>query len=394
MDVPTAHMIKMATLDEKDTAIWTSIRELRQRLERKCDGRHAHARWGRTSSGFATAEECAYNDSISAAWAEAICQCALSRGFQDVPETVLTDTSAVNTTTNKAILGCLPRGRKMLPFMSDFLQPQVYDISGQLQVGMLGVGKRIPESCTLFPPGSRLIRFSNAMGGIDSGNMGLPSFALAGIPREPMDFLKEACKLVHPTAMAMRVGVALQQNIDRCNEVSTLELRRFQCRFAQELVRMCDSTKHIEGEKRLTMAEHVRKILDGKRTRLFHELLDMMGYPDAKIAVEMEDGFPLCGWLPASGVFPCRVRPPEMSEEFLRQMARSFTARTLASTKAPPTVNWMMHFGKQRWKKPMMVSWMVLSTSRTYRGMVWCLPGSVFNRRPRFGRLTISPLLM
>ena len=110
---------------KKDTAIWTSVPELRHHLERKCDGMHTHAKWGRTSSGFATAEECAYNDSISAAWAEAIYQYALSRGFQDVPETVLTDTTAVNAVTNKAILGCLPRGRKILPFITDFLQPQV-----------------------------------------------------------------------------------------------------------------------------------------------------------------------------------------------------------------------------------------------------------------------------
>ena len=48
----------------------------------------------------------------------------------------------------------------------------------------------------------------------------------------------------------------------------------------------------------------------------------------------MEAGFPLCGWLPTSRVFPCRIRPPEISEEFLRQMAGSFTARTLASTKS------------------------------------------------------------
>lgn len=78
------------------------------------------------------------------------------------------------------------------------------------------------------------------------------------------------------------------------------------------------------------MGRHVRKILDGKRTALFGELLDMMSYPDSKIAAEMEAGFPLCGWLPASGVFPCRIRRPEISEDFLRQMARSFSASWLA----------------------------------------------------------------
>ena len=210
---------------KKDTAIWCNINELRQHLERKCDDSHAHAKWGRTPSGLATAEECAYNDSIAAAWAEAIYEYALSIGFHDLPETVLTDTQDVNLVTNKALIGCLPRGWKMLPFISDFLQPQVHNITDAPEVRTLAIGKRIPATCKLFPAGSRLIKFSNRTGGVDADNVGLPSFALIGIPREPLEFLKEACKLIHPTAMALTVGGALQQNIDRYNEPSTLELR-------------------------------------------------------------------------------------------------------------------------------------------------------------------------
>ena len=318
---------------KKDTAIWCSVEQLRHHLERKCDGNHEHARWGRTSSGFATAEECAYNDAISASWAEAIYDYALTRGFTDTPETALHDSVEVNAVTNKALLGCLPRGRKMLPFISDFLQPQVHNIEFLHEIRTLAIGKRIPSSCTVFPLGSKLLRFSNGTGGVDIDNVGLPCFALIGIPREPMEFLLAACRLTHPTAMAMTVGTLLQQNIDRYNEPSTLDLRRFQCSFAQELVKMCAATKHVEEERRSGMCDHVRKILEGKRTALFGELLKMMDYPDAKLAAEMEGGFPLCGWLPASGVFPCRIRPPEISEEFLRQMAKSFTGRTLSSTR-------------------------------------------------------------
>ena len=115
---------------KKDTAIWCSYHELRHHLERKCDGQHPHANWGRTQTGFATAEERAYNDAISASWAEAVHEYALSQGFHDLPATVTADQADVNLVTNKAILGCLPRGRKMLPFMSDFLQPRVHNIAG------------------------------------------------------------------------------------------------------------------------------------------------------------------------------------------------------------------------------------------------------------------------
>jgi hypothetical protein len=53
---------------KKDTAI--CIRELRNHLERKCDSQHEHLAWGKSEKhdGFATADECAYNESMCASW--------------------------------------------------------------------------------------------------------------------------------------------------------------------------------------------------------------------------------------------------------------------------------------------------------------------------------------
>ena len=69
------------------------------------------------------------------------------------------------THVNKAILGCLPRGCKLAPLMSEFLQPQVHDISALAILQQLPLGKRIPDSCTIFPKGSRLLQFVNEDGG-------------------------------------------------------------------------------------------------------------------------------------------------------------------------------------------------------------------------------------
>ena len=58
-----------------------------------------------------------------------------------------------------------------------------------------------------FPKGSKLLRFVNVSdGGSIDAKVGLPKTALIGIPKEPSQFLAEACKLVHPTTMAMSVG--------------------------------------------------------------------------------------------------------------------------------------------------------------------------------------------
>ena len=79
---------------KKDTAIWTSVHELKLHLERKCDGQHEHLQWGRadTHNGFATAGECAYNEHMCASWAQAISDFAISQGFTPPPEDLQTAT--------------------------------------------------------------------------------------------------------------------------------------------------------------------------------------------------------------------------------------------------------------------------------------------------------------
>ena len=332
-DAFSFHTCMFAAKRKKDTAIWTSVPQLRAFLERKCDDSHQHLQWGRTEKGFATAEECAYNDNLCASWAEAITAFAISRNYVEPPSTIEDVQHAAHSVThiNKAILGCLPRGRKLVPLMSEFLQPQIHDISASTILQQLPLGKRLPDSCTNFPKGSRLLQFVNEDGG-DYCGTSMPAFATIGIPREPLDFLREACKVVHPTERAMQVGNLLIDNIRAYNDVAGLQFRRTQCAFAKRLVAMCTDLKERETECRQQMEPHVRRILGGKRTVLFGQLLDDLAYPDAKIATEMQRGFPLCGWLPTSEIFPVRVRAPEFDECFLRSMARSFTARSIAAT--------------------------------------------------------------
>eukprot|EP00435_Cladocopium_sp_Y103_P044234 s1937_g12.t1 len=319
---------------KKDTAIWTSVPQLRVHLERKCDDSHEHLAWGRTKTGFATAEECAYNDTLCASWAEAIYDFALSRNFVPPPEVLadVTAASAYAQHVNKAILGCLPRGRKMVPLFSELLQPTLINISQQPLVQQLALGKRIPDACASFPKGSKLFRFVNAEGGSDFSQQGMPTHAMIGIPRQPWDFLQEACKLTHPTEMAMSVSQIMLDNIDAYNDATGLAFRRKQCNFAKQLVQLCGDLCDEESKCKALMKPHIRAVLSNKRVKLFGHLLKEFSYPDAKIADEMASGFPLCGWLPASGVFPAKVRTPEINETFLRKMARSFSARSIAAT--------------------------------------------------------------
>lgn len=155
--------------------------------------------------------------------------------------------------------------------------------------------------------------------GGDYDGIGMPMYATIGVPRDP-------------TEMAMQVSSLLIENFRAYNDKAGLEFRRMQCAFAKKLVNMCADLKEAEADSKRSMDLHVQRILESKRTVLFKQTPGEISYPDAKVAIEMDHGFPLCGWLPASDVFSVRVRASEFDESFLRSMARSFTARSIAAT--------------------------------------------------------------
>ena len=181
------HTYMFAAQRKKDTAIWTCVPQLRLHVERKCDGLHEHLRWGKTATSCATAEECAYNDTLCAAWAEAIFDFAISWGYVKPPETVheIQAATAQAAYFNKAILGCLPRGRKLLPFISEILQPATFDISSMPLVQTMVIGKRIADDVAQFPKGSKLLRFDNVDGGIARtlGSQLVQSLAFPGVQK-------------------------------------------------------------------------------------------------------------------------------------------------------------------------------------------------------------------
>ena len=327
---------------KKDTAIWTSVPQLQSALERKCDGNHSHKPWGLVGPNeFATAEECAYNVELARTWAQAIADYAIACNVVPEPQTFDEARShhAKTTKLNQALLGLLPRGRKIPPLMCDFLQPQTFDVSEMPALQKLAPKMRIPDSVTAFPKGSRVLRFhSNGAGGVDGHesvdgqNTGLPKFAAIGIPREPWDFVAEAIKLTHPVLQRMRVPKIIEEAID-LHSFDPVGLRRRHVEFGQWVV---SAAKEVQEEQKTIindMPVHCRRVLEGKNIALFNRLIHFHSYPDVDLAMQMARGFPLYGWMPASGVFQGQVRLPELQQGALKAMAKSYTQRTLAAVK-------------------------------------------------------------
>ena len=101
----------------------------------------------------------------------------------------------------------------------------------------------------------------------------------------------------------LRVGSALSDAIDAYELGDKMQFRRLQCNFSQYMIRLCTDLKTKKELLQENMPVNLQCVLKNKRPCLFHKLLVECDYSDAKVATEMGEGFPLCGWLAESGVF-------------------------------------------------------------------------------------------
>lgn len=301
-------------------------------LQRDCDGQHEHEPWGLTANNtFATAEECAYNAELAAHWSAAIDAYATQSGLQPLPQTLAQwhhDPTLNNDYVNRTVVGVQPRGHRVHrvpPVMTDFLLPSKINIDVYKDFKRLPPGARLPSDAP-FPSGSRLLRFvSNDTGGECETKHPETSHVIVGIPREPEDFVMEACKLVHPTNQPARLSKELEVG---------LELRKCRLKSANMIMKMMAEVKLEEDALHQSWPEHLRRVMCNKKLILFKRLLEHQKYEDAKVADEMTVGFPLNGWLPESGVFPPRLKMPEIHPEAFNDMIPSFSRRTLAAVKS------------------------------------------------------------
>jgi len=317
---------------KKQTALWTNIEELKQ-LCRHCNDEHEHAPWGLTEDGkFATAAECAYNSVLSAHCAQAIHQYALRLGLSPPPETL----DAVHDghlqlldRANKAILGTLPRGNKVPPLLTDFLQHKVITVSDYPFLGQAQIGARLADD-NFFPKGARLLKLWNDQMGKEEQDL----FAEIGIPVPPLDYIQQACQLVHPELRDVKLSEGLEKVVQMLGNSGGMALRRARISWTSSVVDLARQCAQAEKQMVENRPSHLVSVLKGKRFATLHAALQKVAYEDADVALEANQGFPLAGWMKRSQVFASCIRPPEMHVETLVAMTASYNARTIASVKA------------------------------------------------------------
>ena len=148
---------------KKTTALWGNFEELKL-LGRTCDEKHVHQPWGvvhqQGQMHFATAEECAYNDTLATAWASVVWMHAQQKGITKDAATLDEVTLATKTDpSDKQSYGRIAfSGAIYFALDARFHQAEAFNITGNKVLQMMVPGKRVPDSCGL-PLGSKLVSF-------------------------------------------------------------------------------------------------------------------------------------------------------------------------------------------------------------------------------------------
>ena len=330
------HTCMYAAPRRKTTALWYNFAEL-DGFAIECDNSHPHLGWGITAdNAFATADECAYNHELCQHWAACVLRYAQRCGLVPGPETLQAITSedgALRDKANQAMSGAQPRGSKLPPLLTDFLQSTwISHAELPLLQGLLP-GSRVPDNDTL-PKGARVLAIGKCSGGETAATAATAGTGClkeglfrVGIPVDPQRYLEMASKLVRPVNMDSILADEVEDAV-LLHMQGSVEVRKRRLQWAKWLSGLVRRTAKDERCVQAQRSGHLQQIYQKKRFLLLEAC-----YPDAKVASEASAGFPLVGWCPASGVFERKMRIPELHVSELGMMLDSVTRRTLSSIK-------------------------------------------------------------
>ena len=132
------------------------------------------------------------------------------------------------------------------------------------------------------------------------------------IPREPLDFLARAIEVGHPRGMAIQLPPVLQDVIDWNRDADAFEIYKHRIDFVRFWTHKAKELSKADADLLQRALTHLQPLLKGKRLVLWQAMLEYYQYPDATLIQDVVNGFPLTGWLPDSQVFPKDYRPPNM----------------------------------------------------------------------------------
>ncbi len=312
-----------------------------------CDGRHAHEPWSSGRKQWHTADEAEYPEKFC----EVVAKCFSIRATVLQPskskvehaQGALAAAKRPRTkpnATHKGAVGDQPRSTQAARLVPEYRSILDLDLAGDevetiqmLQASNKGwTSKAVQLRAGCIPPGARILKNM----GDDTGECAQRKVH-AGLPWTPDEFIAQAACARHPfddpPQVADRHKYAIFVNLTRGPQ-AIRELRRqaleYWRRRADEL--QCEEEVLFRQASPLVQpcwgnAPSPQEALSGpwkgKRTLLFQEMAAAAGVAGAKlITAYMQEGAPVFGEVPASGLYESHYSGPDKSVEQVLQAAK------------------------------------------------------------------------
>ena len=308
-----------------------------------CNGLHQHASWKPYRAGnrlvFPTHQEAAYPMVLCQRIADILFEKALA--LRLTPESELADQiQGDDSVATRQLFAQQPKGRKLKPLVSEY---QRYIAA----FTMVNDETSIQQFLSTLPKGAKVCHQKPVPGGVSRDDM-IKKYSVTwfsksfeearacelkfiGVPREPLDFVKEAVEKGHPRDLLARVTPLAQELVDEMvHKTAALRTLR-RTSFLKHWLRRSLELKQEEKQLHQSLPDHAGPILGKKRLVLFKEMLKSLSYPDHAIADDIVKGFALTGWAPKTGVFARDVRRPEFDLPHLKRMLPGLNSAVLKS---------------------------------------------------------------
>ena len=329
---------------------WWATKDTYNSLHLLCDNSHVHAKWNPTPVGknlkFPTADEAAYPLLLCKRVMALVLDYAIKLGAQN-PDTLQTQLPVSHATSHRWILDMLPKGKKLKPLVSEFqgykqfLNQPDHDpehtqffmaqprgariVHRQMKWGTVRVEEQAGGKVFTWISGEKQLNVeadSPMLWKADDTAPFLAEVCTVGIPREPWDFLEKAVEAGHPRTLAVHLNDEVTQVLRENFEGEPHLLVKQRAAFLMRWTSRCKELEKEEANLHAALQPHLRQVLQGKRLKVFQEMLNSLGYPDTTLVQDICEGFRLTGWLPKSQVFPLASKRPSHTLVAARQFAK------------------------------------------------------------------------
>ena len=326
----------------KKTMLVSNIPEV-EMVCHPCPGNHQHLKWGQVTINnkqvFATSTEKHYPAGLCAYIAKVVMHVCENYKLQLPMDSLQTMRSDLTTILSMARAQTSQFSRTKLPqLVAEYKYiEKVVHLEPNIEVGkscmspatvpmLNGASFHIPRDARL------LTKLHHERGGEQNDE----NFVCCtwGIQWSEHEFIEAAVNLGHPKSFLKTLPNELEHVVEQISWLADPDLMQLRINWLKKWIDRADAIKTTEVDLHESFDFSTRRVISGKRIKLFKEMLEDAGYHDLGVCDILLHGVPMVGEVQESGHFPKTFRPALISTTLLEERSEDINAAVLAKTRS------------------------------------------------------------